>query len=95
MNMQELTQHSSTIATGVVAPDDLPALFQQFELEYPEGLAFPFQHKWSPPDGPLREKYTRKQTGQLVLFIGALNAYHDGEEAVPGHQWQVASEKFD
>lgn len=80
---------------GIVAADDLPGLFRQFDLNFPEGLAFPFQHKWSPPPGREREAYERRQSTRLVLVIQPHGQYIDDGGVVDGHFWQLLAERFD
>lgn len=82
-------------AQGIVQPGDLPALFLQFGLEYIEGMAFPWQHRWAPKDGRALERFQRKQTSKLCLVIHALGSYRDESGPIDGHLWQFTRDGLD
>lgn len=73
---------------GLATPDELPALFAQFNLDYPEGLSFPFAHKWAPKEGRPLEQYQRRQAFTARLVIHPIAEYCDERGPIDAHAWQ-------
>jgi hypothetical protein len=80
---------------GLVTPDELPALFARFNLDFPAGLAFPFQHKWAPKEGRELERYSMRQSAKAVLVIQPLAQYCDEGGPIDAHAWQLITDGLD
>lgn len=79
---------------GFCEPAELRTLFAGFGLEYPEGLAFPWQHRWPQDAGPSEPGSTRRHTAVRVLRIEAIGEYVDAGVVSHRHYWHAWEEQL-